>query len=101
MAVSRRHTLLMTLVVGLFLWVQSAAVVHAASYGDGPHDHDGVKCEMYRVAGSEQVILPAPVPVFPAPFITHEVYTPVINERIAFWPPERAPPPRGPPLVTQ
>jgi len=32
----------MVLIAGLFLMTQSFSVAHASTYGDAPHEHDGI-----------------------------------------------------------
>jgi len=77
---------------------QGVASAHIASYGDTPHDHDGVACTVALLAEDADIAVPPP----PAPDITRAVsYTSdwqdafaqrALPARTARGPPPRAPP---------
>ena len=86
-------------VTALFLLLQGTSLSHAASYGSGPHEHDGELC-VVSVQNETQAIVPAPTaaPELPAlqssPTVIFEVdfiHAPTRLYR------GREPPPRGPP----
>lgn len=81
----------------LFIFLQSYSVAHAASYGDAPHDHDGIACAVTVLGDDESVILPVP-PVFDTLTVeaTETIY-PEFSSTVYIRPQTRAPPPRGPP----
>jgi len=83
--------------IALFFALQSYGAAHASSYGEAPHEHDGVACSVTVISDDHIAITPslpaasliisnAPDTAYPdfisAPYIT---------------PQGRAPPPRGPP----
>jgi len=47
---------------GLFLFMQSYAVSHAAAHNNSPHEHNGVTCEIGLIAPDVDLLEP-PVPV--------------------------------------
>lgn len=87
------------LFAALFLIVQSFSFAHANSYGDAPHDHDGVECSLAVLAADQDVILPAPLAIEPLP--RRETETPPTPRTEIFYkiPQGRTPPPRGPPTA--
>ncbi|WP_415811663.1 hypothetical protein [Litorimonas haliclonae] len=78
--------------------VQSLSAAHATTYGDSPHQHEGVLCAV-SVASSECV---APLPAI---ILTDYVGFPVKTDFVQMVgsapygaPQGRAPPPRAPPF---
>lgn len=98
MIVSRTYRFALVLLAGWFLAVQSFSTAHASTYGDHPHEHDGVACAVLAMVEEELAPLPdVQVPTFipQSPYITEfPAFTPVLY----FAPQTRAPPPRAPPL---
>ncbi len=78
--------------------MQSFSTAHATTYGDQPHEHDGVACAVLAMVEEDLVIAPdAKVPSFiplTSPAAEFSAFTPV--QYLA--PQMRAPPPRAPPL---
>ena len=83
--------------VALFFTLQSYSLSHASSYGDAPHEHDGVACSVTVLADDHVVVLPT-VPVFKTVIsdVTETAY-PDFTSALYIRPQGRAPPPRGPP----
>lgn len=90
---------LIALFAVLFVSLQTTAVAHAAQFGDVPHEHDGMVCEIQTISSEQDVIEPlvgetsAFVSVSPIVYETPYVSAPVVT------PPGRAPPPRSPPFA--
>jgi len=83
--------------IALFISLQSYSLSHANTYGDAPHEHDGIACAVTVLADEELAILPA-VPVFEA--VTSDISEttyPDFTSALYLKPQGRAPPPRGPP----
>lgn len=100
MTLKRCHIAVLTVLMGLFLSLQFAGSVHAAEFGDAPHDHDEVMCVIGVVAEAADIALP---PAAVSIGITQSVFTtdyadPVISVALT-RPAARAPPPRAPPLT--
>ena len=97
----RAHNGLIALLIGLFLAFQISASAHATTYGDNPHEHEGVSCVITTLAESDQGILPVEPEIVAerirVVFVWQEkfVSTPIIVNQ------SRAPPPRGPPSLFQ
>lgn len=78
---------------------QSFSLSHATSFGDAPHSHDGIECEITLVTANEDVSLPVPIietkveGYTAAPLYKLTVQRPYL----AFS--SRARPPRGPPTL--
>ncbi len=74
-------------------------MAHAASYGDGPHEHDGIACAVTVLAEEDMALLPVlPVSEFSqAPKPAH--YDAVFSSALYITPQGRAPPPRAPPFT--
>ena len=96
-------THLRTYLVGIFAWLlvaaQGVAFAHTASFGDAPHEHDGVTCDVAVLEDQGDIALPPP----PLPNATVVDFTDAprafafVSARLP-QPPARAPPPRAPPL---
>lgn len=89
------------ILASLLVFVQAVSLGHAAEHGDHPHEHDGIECELQSLAAAEQAILPTapePQPIQLEPALAPASYT---STHDWAWPPERAPPPRGPPSINQ
>lgn len=86
----------------LLLAVQTLSLSHAAEHGDHPHEHEeGIVCELEVLATSEFAILPEHPVLSPPRFHLVKAATAISHVSIRLWPPERAPPPRGPPVLFQ
>ena len=81
----------------LFIALQSSSLSHASTYGDAPHEHDGITCSVTVLADDHEVVLPT-VPVFETVIsdIAETAY-PDFTSVLYIRPQGRAPPPRGPP----
>lgn len=100
MSARRLHIAIIAIFALLFISLQSFALSHGAAYGDGPHEHDGVICDISLVTSDDQAIEPE-LPVFDRPENTlatasFAVYRSADN----ITPPAQAPPPRAPPHLT-
>lgn len=83
----------------IFVSVQANAVAHAAQFGDGPHQHDGMVCEVQAISAEQDVIEPLVAVPSVTHFTTSAFYaTPYISASYVI-PPGRAPPPRSPPFI--
>jgi len=85
--------------IALFFALQSYSLSHATSFGDAPHNHDGIDCTMTVIAPEEDISLPAETVQFviesysyPTAF-SFPVPRPYSTIRT------RAPPPRAPPTL--
>lgn len=86
--------------IALFFALQSYSLAHASTYGDAPHEHDGVACSVTVIADEHVTIAPS-LPA--APLIisdTPETAYPDFTSASFITPQGRAPPPRGPPSST-
>lgn len=83
--------------IALFFALQSYSLSHAVSYGDAPHEHDGIACAVTVLADDQLAVLPV-APVFEAvkSEISETAY-PDFTSAAYLKPQGRAPPPRGPP----
>lgn len=90
------RTLLHTLLIAGFLWVQAAASAHVAEHGGEDHDHHGIPCTLDTALHEDQAILPAP-PVVWVPAQPAWIADIAPASVPAFSPPCRAPPARAPP----
>jgi len=83
--------------IALFFALQSYSVSHASTYGDAPHEHDGIACAVTVLADDQAGIMPTP-PVFYTLIsdVTETIY-PDFTSALYIRPQTRAPPPRGPP----
>ncbi len=83
--------------VALFFVLQSFSLSHASTYGDAPHEHDGVACSVTVLADDQIVILPT-APIFETidAELSETIY-PDFTSALYIRPQSRAPPPRGPP----
>jgi len=98
---AKAFSFLRLIFISLLVWSQAASLSHVAVYGDEPHEHDGVICDVGIIASEVQAVLP-PVPVQPyVPAIGAEHPEPVVTNAVWIWPPERGPPPRSPPVIQQ
>jgi len=88
-------------ITALFLLLQGVSLSHAASHGQGPHDHDGVICVL-NLHGEADAIIPAPQVSYVQParidapdfeFDIEFTSAPIREYR------GREPPPRGPPSL--
>ena len=79
---------------------QLVGTAHAAEWGNAPHTHDGVVCDVALVAEEVEAALPATVSVPPLPDDFAADWTDAVPTRAVVAPPARAPPPRGPPAST-
>lgn len=85
------------LLIGLFASLQVFTTAHATSYGDAPHEHDGVSCIVSIVTADSHIVL---TPVLHAPKLVILTETPTVTPFTSasyLAPQGRAPPPRGPP----
>jgi len=85
--------------IALFFTLQSYSLSHASSFGDVPHDHDGIACDITVIAPDEDISLPVETPDYiieafkiPAHYNFH-----VPGRFETFL--TRGPPPRGPPTL--
>ena len=46
----------------LFIALQSFSLSHATSFGEAPHDHDGIACELTVITSDEDLTLPVDTP---------------------------------------
>lgn len=101
MTLRRVHHGLVALLIGLFLAFQISASAHTTTFGDAPHEHDGISCVITTLAEIDQDILPVEPEVLaePSPIVLvwHETFT----STSATTSQTRAPPPRAPPLLIQ
>lgn len=78
--------------------MQSFSTAHATTYGDQPHEHDGVACAVLALVEDELAVVPeveTPSSVSLVPADTEfAAFTPI--QYLA--PQTRAPPPRAPPI---
>lgn len=85
--------------IALCFAAQSYSLSHATSFGDAPHNHDGIECEITLVTANEDVSLPTPT--LENKVEGYTVATPykrtIQRPYLAFS--SRAPPPRGPPTL--
>ncbi len=81
----------------VFVWLQSAALVHAAQYGEETHEHNGISCSVALHLEEVGDVLPVSVKIY-APFVKPlETAYFQTDLNIYVIPQSRAPPPRGPP----
>jgi hypothetical protein len=87
--------------IGLFLAFQISASAHGATYGDSPHEHDGISCVITALAEHDQGVLPVKPEIvatrISVDFVWDEPFVSILfptNQT-------RAPPPRGPPSPFQ
>jgi hypothetical protein len=92
------RSILFVLLALLAALVQGGGAVHAAAYGPGPHEHDGVVCAL-AVQGEreDEALPPSPVPV-PLPSALSWRDEALPEARAVLASPIRAPPARAPPL---
>lgn len=83
--------------IALFFALQSYGVAHASSYGDAPHEHDGVACSVTVMSDDQAVILPASPIIEPIASQTIIAVYPNFTSAPYTTPQGRAPPPRAPP----
>ncbi len=83
--------------IALFFALQSFSVAHASSYGEAPHEHDGVACSVTVLVDDHVVITPVPLITHPIISETVETVYPDFTSALYLTPQGRAPPPRGPP----
>lgn len=80
--------------------MQSASIAHAAQYGEGSHEHNGMVCAVDAIAADQDVIVPVPATVLaPLAIIAPAYNTPFVSVSY-ITPPGRAPPPRSPPVLS-
>ncbi|ACT59311.1 hypothetical protein [Hirschia baltica] len=85
------------MLVTVFVFVQTAGVAHEAKYGDHSHSHDGVLCDIGTYS-SQEIVIDPPVAVVHKVKTVLQINAPITTENLSWlWPPERAPPARGPP----
>ena len=83
--------------IALFFALQSFSLAHASSYGDVPHEHDGIACSVTVLADEHVAALPT-IAVFDTIISgTSETVYPDFISVLYITPQGRAPPPRGPP----
>ncbi len=80
-----------------FFALQSAGLAHGYSYGDDPHEHNGIVCDIALAGDEAAVILPALPVVDIVITTTPAVYSGGIISAPARVNAPRAPPQRGPP----
>jgi len=85
--------------IALFFALQSYSLSHASSFGDAPHEHDGIACDITLIAPDEDLNLPTESPEY-----IFELFG--LPEQYSFHVPgtfdtflTRGPPPRGPPTL--
>lgn len=83
--------------IALFFAMQSYSVSHASTYGDAPHEHDGVACAVTVMSDDQLAIIPAPIVGNIIPTGISETPYPDFATILYLIPQGRAPPPRGPP----
>lgn len=101
MKIFRTYRAALAILIGLFASLQVYTVAHAVSYGEAPHDHDGVACVLTIVAADEQIILPDQVDTPPLVMAVDAPETNIFTSTPRLLPQGRAPPPRGPPTFIQ
>ncbi len=99
MSARRLHIAIIAMFAVLFLSLQSFALGHNAAYGDGPHEHDGVACDVSVLTSEDIAVVPV-TPSFNAPAAetTAETFTAYRSARY-LRPIVRGPPPRSPPTA--
>lgn len=90
----RKLTTLLALLC--FLWVQAAAVLHAAEHGYGEHKHEGKQCELCVFSKHSDAIPPSYGAIKPYIISDSQQLTPYYNVPITSFQgnenPSRAPP---------
>ncbi|WP_409433436.1 hypothetical protein ACJ3XI_02725 [Litorimonas sp. RW-G-Af-16] len=89
----------MAAMIVMIFAVQSFALSHTAQFGDSPHEHNGVACDI-AVVVSEQCVVTPEITTFPAPAHDLDITDHAPYQDVAFISPQtRAPPPRAPPYL--
>ena len=83
----------------LLLFAQGAAMAHAAEYGELPHDHDGIACDVTLIGEEQDDLLPPAEGPAPEITVAESAAQPVYPTRAVAPAAARAPPPRAPPLT--
>ena len=85
--------------IALCFTLQSFSISHATSFGDAPHNHDGIECEITLTAADEDFTLPVPVLENSVEsFTSITSYNPTIQNTFSVYL-SRSPPQRGPPTL--
>lgn len=93
------RTYLVAFVAWLLIAASGVSIAHTAEHGHGPHDHDGIACDIAVLEDEADLALPPPE----APSL-HTELREAAPQSVAFtsidWlaAPARAPPGRAPPL---
>ena len=82
------------------LAMQMVGTAHASEWGNAPHTHDGVVCDIALVVEEVDAVLPPTAPAPSAPTTLAADWTDAVPTRAVVTRPARAPPPRGPPAYT-
>jgi hypothetical protein len=94
-------TVLKLAIIVMVAWAQAISLSHATTYGEAPHEHEGVACDVGILASEEAAILPATCPAPLVPSLGEAQPQPTASTPVWIWPPERGPPPRSPPVNHQ
>lgn len=101
MKTPRTYRALLAVIIGLFASLQVYTSAHAVSFGDAPHEHDGVACVLTIVAADDHIILPTKA-ITPKRIVARAApKTQTFTSARYLAPQGRAPPPRGPPTFIQ
>jgi len=101
MSFTRTYRCAAIFITALFLLLQGANLSHAASHGQGPHEHDGIICVL-SLQDEADLVMPAPQVTVLGPA---EDNTARVEYETAFMSAPakhyrgREPPPRGPPSL--
>lgn len=98
MTASRTYRFLLLLLAGWFLAVQSFSAAHAATYGDSPHQHEGVLCAVNIASHDCVAPQPAVVQTDYVAFPVKTTFVETVRPAPLLAPQLRAPPPRAPPF---
>jgi hypothetical protein len=92
---STRHVLIVMITM-LFLLLRVGSVAHAATYGSGPHKHNGIVCALSLAEDHDSDVLLPTVPSVSVPPQIYAnyvfLYTPLTVLRTPLFKRSRAPP---------
>lgn len=95
---SAYHSLIALFAI-LFVSLQTTAVAHAAQFGDIPHEHDGMVCEIQTISSEQDAIEPLVAVASDFIVVIEVVFEAAYVSASYVTPPGRAPPPRSPPFT--
>lgn len=90
----------LVLLAAVLLFVQTVSVAHEAKHGECEHEHEGMLCGLVHISALEVVLENEEWLAFLQPNTSILLGISVFEDVSWFWPHERAPLPRGPPLQT-